>query len=128
MILTISRMPVPVPKTPSTSEMPARVPIIMPDNRVSAGMYLLRRPSTDPSDRLKPGTCTSASRRLRAAVLAERPPSSTHNLENTVTIAAINNTYTTDRSEEHTSELQSRQYLVCRLLLEKKKNNLCITL
>src|SRR3712207_8321006 len=34
------------------------------------------------------------------------------------------------RSEEHTSELQSRQYLVCRLLLEKKKINttqyLCI--
>src|SRR3712207_7269066 len=28
------------------------------------------------------------------------------------------------RSEEHTSELQSRQYLVCRLLLEKKKNQL----
>src|SRR3712207_8430427 len=29
--------------------------------------------------------------------------------------------YHGDRSEEHTSELQSRQYLVCRLLLEKKK-------
>src|SRR3712207_8078073 len=28
------------------------------------------------------------------------------------------------RSEEHTSELQSRQYLVCRLLLEKKKSNM----
>src|SRR3712207_8489157 len=28
------------------------------------------------------------------------------------------------RSEEHTSELQSRQYLVCRLLLEKKKRTL----
>src|SRR5687767_15263275 len=28
-----------------------------------------------------------------------------------------------DRSEEHTSELQSLAYLVCRLLLEKKKNN-----
>src|SRR5258707_3974812 len=28
-----------------------------------------------------------------------------------------------DRSEEHTSELQSRQYLVCRLLLEKKKHS-----
>src|SRR3712207_8257013 len=28
----------------------------------------------------------------------------------------------TRRSEEHTSELQSRQYLVCRLLLEKKKH------
>src|SRR5438445_3474541 len=30
----------------------------------------------------------------------------------------------TIRSEEHTSELQSRQYLVCRLLLEKKKNKI----
>src|SRR3712207_6873492 len=30
------------------------------------------------------------------------------------------------RSEEHTSELQSRQYLVCRLLLEKKKNSLLL--
>src|SRR3712207_7760196 len=30
--------------------------------------------------------------------------------------------YGTVRSEEHTSELQSRQYLVCRLLLEKKRN------
>src|SRR3712207_8497104 len=28
------------------------------------------------------------------------------------------------RSEEHTSELQSRQYLVCRLLLEKKKTHI----
>src|SRR2546429_1501999 len=31
-----------------------------------------------------------------------------------------------DRSEEHTSELQSRLHLVCRLLLEKKKTNLYI--
>src|SRR3712207_7837067 len=30
-----------------------------------------------------------------------------------------------DRSEEHTSELQSRQYLVCRLLLEKKTQPPC---
>src|SRR2546422_2180853 len=30
----------------------------------------------------------------------------------------------TARSEEHTSELQSRLHLVCRLLLEKKKNNI----
>src|SRR5258707_10818101 len=35
-----------------------------------------------------------------------------HPFERAVTLA---------RSEEHTSELQSRQYLVCRLLLEKKK-------
>src|SRR3712207_8225673 len=35
-----------------------------------------------------------------------------------------------ERSEEHTSELQSRQYLVCRLLLEKKKQktqHVCIS-
>src|SRR5258707_2981457 len=31
------------------------------------------------------------------------------------------------RSEEHTSELQSRQYLVCRLLLEKKKKIMTTT-
>src|SRR3712207_7630860 len=31
-----------------------------------------------------------------------------------------------DRSEEHTSELQSRQYLVCRLLLEKKTMQQCL--
>src|SRR3712207_7574189 len=38
--------------------------------------------------------------------------------------ATVKDTYRPDRSEEHTSELQSRQYLVCRLLLEKKKNSL----
>src|SRR3712207_7162559 len=37
-------------------------------------------------------------------------------------------TQETARSEEHTSELQSRQYLVCRLLLEKKKTIKHITL
>src|SRR6202021_3273684 len=40
------------------------------------------------------------------------PKSETVLIENSVVCA---------RSEEHTSELQSRQYLVCRLLLEKKK-------
>src|SRR5690554_4310180 len=35
----------------------------------------------------------------------------------------INRPYKSFRSEEHTSELQSRPHLVCRLLLEKKKNN-----
>src|SRR3712207_7480438 len=37
--------------------------------------------------------------------------------------APIPSSAAAQRSEEHTSELQSRQYLVCRLLLEKKKNN-----
>src|SRR2546430_12606214 len=37
--------------------------------------------------------------------------------------AASSRPYTPSRSEEHTSELQSQSNLVCRLLLEKKKNN-----
>src|SRR3712207_6909594 len=36
---------------------------------------------------------------------------------------AVDDRHVGGRSEEHTSELQSRQYLVCRLLLEKKKIN-----
>src|SRR3712207_8937733 len=40
-------------------------------------------------------------------------------LDNNVTVRAEEGDV---RSEEHTSELQSRQYLVCRLLLEKKKS------
>ena len=35
----------------------------------------------------------------------------------------LENVFTLSRSEEHTSELQSQAYLVCRLLLEKKNNN-----
>src|SRR3712207_8360289 len=38
--------------------------------------------------------------------------------------ASRSGTITSARSEEHTSELQSRQYLVCRLLLEKKKRKI----
>src|SRR3712207_8649932 len=38
-------------------------------------------------------------------------------------VAASSGQYGRSRSEEHTSELQSRQYFVCRLLLEKKKIN-----
>src|SRR3712207_7763474 len=39
------------------------------------------------------------------------------------TVTTISSAPCSFRSEEHTSELQSRQYLVCRLLLEKKKKN-----
>src|SRR3712207_7668142 len=41
--------------------------------------------------------------------------------KSTFDLANIANIVEHNRSEEHTSELQSRQYLVCRLLLEKKK-------
>src|SRR5947209_7394496 len=42
------------------------------------------------------------------------------NFPHGATVDRDGNLWVTDRSEEHTSELQSRQYLVCRLLLEKK--------
>src|SRR3712207_7927003 len=45
-------------------------------------------------------------------------------LENAVTGAPNETIADAARSEEHTSELQSRQYLVCRLLLEKKKSHM----
>src|SRR5258707_2170109 len=43
-----------------------------------------------------------------------------HRMENTRSAAEAEQA-AAERSEEHTSELQSRQYLVCRLLLEKKQ-------
>src|SRR3712207_7458114 len=46
----------------------------------------------------------------------------------TIAGALRNLEYDIIRSEEHTSELQSRQYLVCRLLLEKKKNKIMISI
>src|SRR5438132_7868144 len=56
--------------------------------------------------------------RNRRADPAEAPPQITPQIEHTEMQAR-------GRSEEHTSELQSHSDLVCRLLLEKKKNDLC---
>src|SRR3712207_8933146 len=44
--------------------------------------------------------------------------------EETMKLCMYNWNPSCTRSEEHTSELQSRQYLVCRLLLEKKKKSI----
>src|SRR3712207_7944309 len=52
-----------------------------------------------------------------SCVPVENTPSSTKNRRKPRSLCR----YVEERSEEHTSELQSRQYLVCRLLLEKKK-------
>src|SRR3712207_7279494 len=41
-------------------------------------------------------------------------------------VGGVDGIFGLGRSEEHTSELQSRQYLVCRLLLEKKKNRVTL--
>src|SRR5438445_6469128 len=55
----------------------------------------------------------------RVRVLLGRRERGRRNLD--LGLARIEIPTTSFRSEEHTSELQSRQYLVCRLLLEKKK-------
>src|SRR3712207_7704300 len=57
------------------------------------------------------------------AGLAGACTSGTCSVEPMEPIEPRNPTFVTPRSEEHTSELQSRQYLVCRLLLEKKKKH-----
>src|SRR3712207_7758107 len=54
----------------------------------------------------------------RAATRANRPQAST--MTRVAAIPAVASPVAGARSEEHTSELQSRQYLVCRLLLDKK--------
>src|SRR3712207_7155232 len=69
----------------------------------------------------------STTRRLANSSLASHPTAATAAVPSaTVTARGVQKRSSTSRraaarSEEHTSELQSRQYLVCRLLLEKKK-------
>src|SRR2546425_4836939 len=65
----------------------------------------------------------SRSSALRAASRIPRPSrTSTSSALTTALVSASADPYRS-RSEEHTSELQSLAYLVCRLLLEKKKQN-----
>src|SRR3712207_6872704 len=54
---------------------------------------------------------------------ATTPATSSRSTSGTSARCAARATSHSARSEEHTSELQSRQYLVCRLLLEKKKTH-----
>src|SRR3712207_8134629 len=94
---------------------------------------MIRRP---PRSTLFPYTTlfrsTSSQRRISRsitpstinALVADDPlqfPLNARQLEAVVREALKEDGAFNDRSEEHTSELQSRQYLVCRLLLEKKK-------
>src|SRR3712207_7634931 len=87
---------------------------------------MIRRP---PRSTLFPYTTLFRSRNLGSSILRSRctgsPPfAPSRSRERILSVAAESTSITTRcplRSEEHTSELQSRQYLVCRLLLEKKK-------
>src|SRR3712207_7359720 len=72
-----------------------------------------------------PISCAAASRSSASPPGSSSPPSrSTCSRRVPATPSSFVRSWTTEhpRSEEHTSELQSRQYLVCRLLLETKKN------
>src|SRR3712207_8362867 len=71
-------------------------------------------PASRPTSILKSTSVTPLSSKKGVRISLTLRPSSSQNSRSSSE---------TPRSEEHTSELQSRQYLVCRLLLEKKKNN-----
>src|SRR2546422_8440100 len=80
---------------------------------------MIRRP---PKSTLFPYTPLFRSRLVEAPSLPPQPGWSPADIG---LLAALELTAHGPRSEEHTSELQSRLHLVCRLLLEKKKNNKC---
>src|SRR3712207_8402808 len=82
---------------------------------------MIRRP---PRSTLFPYTTLfrSASRPpVHDSAVAMVRPSSNAGTRSSIVAPSVEKTRS--RSEEHTSELQSRQYLVCRLLLEKKKTD-----
>src|SRR3712207_6884710 len=79
---------------------------------------MIRRP---PRSTLFPYTTLFRSRDARAQLVGERPDLAQAGLGHRPDGARGKPDPVSARSEEHTSELQSRQYLVCRLLLEKKK-------
>src|SRR3712207_8982940 len=62
--------------------------------------------------------------RNRASSTDPRSAKRGHSIAGNTALTLFAATKTLVRSEEHTSELQSRQYLVCRLLLEKKQKHL----
>src|SRR3712207_8787389 len=72
----------------------------------------------------KPGADTLDLLRSRIAAGEDRPARRLYGYDLNVRITLFE--AFTARSEEHTSELQSRQYLVCRLLLEQKNDDLAV--
>src|SRR3712207_7876258 len=89
---------------------------------------MIRRP---PRSTLFPYTTLFRSRLARSGATAPSspPPPASRGGSTAAPVSAssITRCRTRRRSEEHTSELQSRQYLVCRLLLEKK-NTLTVSM
>src|SRR3712207_9012858 len=80
------------------------------DEEGDRGSYILRAPDAAPGDQ--------SAAELRGVV---RVVEVAGDLDEARAYGVYADFFVRQRSEEHTSELQSRQYLVCRLLLEKKK-------
>src|SRR3712207_8609674 len=79
---------------------------------------MIRRP---PRSTLFPYTTLFRSKKLFCNIFSLLLPNTKTNKNGTLSFSHMHTCACTHtRSEEHTSELQSRQYLVCRLLLEKK--------
>src|SRR3712207_9471263 len=90
---------------------------------VEVFFLMIRRP---PRSTLFPYTTLFRSVDWRLTWPGDEPSTILHALQDTKALALSRRPQSCPkggRSEEHTSELQSRQYLVCRLLLEKKKSN-----
>src|SRR5947208_11454740 len=79
---------------------------------------MIRRP---PRSTLFPYTTLFRSKNADRSPIRPRAPSTSSRRVHTVRRAPLSKIPTDSRSEEHTSELQSPDHLVCRLLLEKKK-------
>src|SRR3712207_8644963 len=79
---------------------------------------MIRRP---PRSTLFPYTTLFRSELVAAGVRVSVDTTRAEGAEAALAAGAVMVNDVSGRSEEHTSELQSRQYLVCRLLLEKKK-------
>src|SRR3712207_9404253 len=89
------------------------------DNNIFFFFLMIRRP---PRSTLFPYTTLFRSKRSSSAPTTRATRRSGPAALNSIRAASAKpDTTPQKRSEEHTSELQSRQYLVCRLLLEKKK-------
>src|SRR3712207_8183831 len=91
---------------------------------------MIRRP---PRSTLFPYTTLFRSSRFSRSVSSARRPSLSHRVAQSASERPASQgaagapraaSRSAARSEEHTSELQSRQYLVCRLLLEKKQTTI----
>src|SRR3712207_8480913 len=79
---------------------------------------LFRSGSQKPQVPQCPGACRAMAERGPKSPAVQRPTASRR-----PSADITRSRHRPSRSEEHTSELQSRQYLVCRLLLEKKKKD-----